>query len=349
MPAILLGAGVAWSEPREADEPWYGARESVRSRPLAVIDGEKSAEIDSWPMFEPELSIEESDHQVTTTWRDPWAPGSAQVETWMEPLAAVPPSERSREWTWQCLPDGLMYRAYLAGVKESRFSTAYLYSSKRGWIWDSTLGGQVGVVRFGTPDAVRPEGFQLDLEGAVFARLDVESKDDLESADFRVGFPLTWSQDEWSFKFGYYHFSSHLGDEFLLRHPSVRRINYVRDGLLLGASLQVTDDWRAYSEAGWAFKADGGAKPWEFQFGTEFTPPPPRPGRAAPYTAVHANLRQEVRFGGNINVVAGWQWRGETSDRLWRIGLQYFNGKSSQYAFFRRSEQLTGLGLWFDY
>ena len=46
---------------------------------------------------------------------------------------------------------------------------------------------------------------------------------------------------------------------------------------------------------------------------------------------------------------AGWQWRGRESDHLLRVGMQYFNGKSSQYSFFDEHEELIGLGLWYDY
>jgi len=255
----------------------------------------------------------------------------------------------SDELSWQVLPDGVLYKSYLAGLKESRFSTVFLYDDDRGWLWDSTLGGQVGIVRFGSSGSVRPQGWQLDMDGAVMPRLDVEHGDDLDSADFRFGTLLTWSSDPLAVRFGYCHISSHLGDEFLLRHSGYERLNYVRDGLLLGAALQLTQDVRVYSEAGWAFSYDGGAKPWEFQFGSEYTPAPRNMCRPAPYAAINGHLRQELGFGGYVNVVAGWQWWGQDSDRQFRFGLQYTNGKSSQYSFFNRFEQLTGIGLWMDY
>src|SRR5688572_2824331 len=52
----------------------------------------------------------------------------------------LPVSSRngSAEWTWQTLPDGVLYKAYRAGLKESRFSSVFLYDDTRGWIWDST-------------------------------------------------------------------------------------------------------------------------------------------------------------------------------------------------------------------
>jgi hypothetical protein len=271
------------------------------------------------------------------------------VEASMRQLLPVSAPSGSDEWSWQVLPDGVLYKMYVAGLKESRFSTVFLHDNNRGWIWDSTMGGQVGILRYGSQGSRRPQGWQLDMDGAVMARLDVENKDDLDSADFRFGTLLTWANDPLAVRFGYSHISSHLGDEFLLRHPDYDRLNYVRDGLLLGVALHVTEDVRVYSEAGWAFSYDGGAKPWEFQFGSEYTPAPRCMYRPAPFAAINGHLRQELGFGGNVNVVAGWQWWGQQSDRQFRFGLQYTNGKSSQYSFFNRFEQLTGIGLWMDY
>ena len=89
-------------------------------------------------------------------------------------------------------------------------------------------------------------------------------------------------------------------------------------------------------------------KPWEFQFGTEYSPLGPTGSRGAPFLAVNGHLRQEVDFGGTLIVQAGWQWRGRTG-HLMRRGLEYFNGQSEQYQFFHDHEQLVGIGVWYDY
>src|SRR5262245_45061012 len=49
-------------------------------------------------------------------------------------------------WEWQILPTSLIYKSYLAGVKESRMSTSHIYSKTDGWLWDATLGGRVGLL-----------------------------------------------------------------------------------------------------------------------------------------------------------------------------------------------------------
>jgi hypothetical protein len=150
-------------------------------------------------------------------------------------------------------------------------------------------------------------------------------------------------------KLAYYHLSSHLGDEFMLKHPDEPRINYSRDVIVLGLAAYLTEDVRVYAEAGYAVYYSGGAQPWEFQLGAEFSPAYPTMGHGAPFAAVNALLREEVDFGGTFTAQAGWQWRGHGSRHLFRAGVQYLVGKSPQLEFFDRDERQFGLALWYDY
>lgn len=259
-------------------------------------------------------------------------------------LVYAPPAARRR--VKQALPSGLLYKSYLAGEKESRFALQVLNETGRGNIWEVALGGRVGIYRNGTEGPINPEGFQLDMEGAVFPRLDQDSAQDVDAMDFRFGIPLTWREGPLAYKFGYYHLSSHLGDEYMVKHPGVERVNYVRDAILFGTAYDLTRDSRVYGEVAWAWHHSGGARPLEFQFGAEYSPA--RAGRSM-FAAANVHTRQNKSWDNSINIEAGWQWRGEESQHLFRVGGQYYNGKSMQYEFFDKSEQLVGIGMWFDY
>ncbi|MEX0703114.1 MAG: DUF1207 domain-containing protein [Planctomycetales bacterium] len=248
----------------------------------------------------------------------------------------------------QWLPAGLLYKSYLAGEKEPRLGTVWMHDPNLGWVWESTIGGRVGIFRDGTVGAFDPEGWQLDVEAAAMPRLDMEEQEDLDAVDFRFGLPITWRHGRVAYKVGYYHISSHLGDEFMVKHPGLDRRNYVRDSAIAGISYDLTCDARLYGEVAYALKGKGGAEPLEFQFGAEYSPARAIK-RGDPFLAANAHLREEFDFGGGINLMAGWQWRGETSNRLARVGLQYYNGKSLQYSFFDQDEQLLGFGVWVDY
>jgi len=300
-----------------------------------VLDGAPSVET----LHDPATLAATIDPQCAGQYPAGWTPG-----------AIVPPASFSpQEWSVHWLPDGLIYRSYLAGVKEPRFGAVFLHEQNRGWFFESTLGGRVGLVRYGDTRTVRPEGWQLDLEGAANPRLDLGSNWDLESADFRIGLPLTYGWGPLQFKLALYHTSSHAGDEFLLANPSFVRINYSRDAIVLGASAYPTEDWRVYGEGGFAFSSDGGSEPLEFQFGVDYSPMWSTRWGGAPFLAVNGHLREEVDFGGQVVAQAGWQWRGSFNEHLFRVGVQYFNGKSSQFEFFRRTDQYVGIGVWYDY
>ncbi|NQT14088.1 MAG: DUF1207 domain-containing protein [Planctomycetes bacterium] len=188
----------------------------------------------------------------------------------------------------------------------------------------------------------------MDIEGAAFPRLSLGDTRDLASVDFRFGVPLTLRRGRWETKFGYYHLSSHLGDEYMVAELTFNRINFCRDVIVFGAALRPSTNLRLYAETGWAFVTDGGSEPWEFQFGIDYSPLTPSRVFGAPFFAFNTRLREEVDFGGNITVQAGLQWRGETG-RLLRTGVHYFNGKSDQYQFFNEHEEQIGFGMWYDF
>jgi hypothetical protein len=253
-------------------------------------------------------------------------------------------------WRWQVLPDGLIYRSYQAGVREPRLSIVAFREQDGRNLWDGTLGGRVGLLRYGTCDELYPQGWQLDVEAAAIVRLTLDEIRDFETADYRVGVPLTYGIDNWQFKFAVYHLSSHLGDEFAIANPGSldERINYVRDALVAGASYYPHPALRLYSEAAYALNVDGGAEPWEFQFGTELSRPGPTGLHGTPFLAVNTHLREEHGFGGDVTAQAGWLWR-DMEGQVMRAGLHYYNGKSSQYQTFDDSEEQIGFGLWYDF
>jgi len=264
-------------------------------------------------------------------------------------VTAPPGATENRDWEWQKLPNGVIYSSYLARPKEPRMAAVFNHDTDLGWMLDLEAGARVGLLRYGTSGVPHPDGWELDIEGAAFPRLDLEHDEDLVSADFRVGVPLTFGAGPFQTKLEVYHLSSHLGDEFMLRFPDYPRINYSRNALVLGGSYYPCDDLRLYAEAEWAFYTDGGTKPWEFQFGLEYSPSwSIFRADSAPFVALNGQILQEVDYDGNLVVQVGWQWKGPSNHRF-RIGAQYFTGKSDQYQFYTRHEEKLGIGAWYDF
>jgi hypothetical protein len=250
-------------------------------------------------------------------------------------------------WTWQLLPKGLLYRAYLAGPKESRLAAVWVHDGEE-WLFDGTLGGHFGLLRYGTVGGRNAEGYQLGLEASAQLRMNWTRDLDMDATDYVFGIPLTHAEGPWEWRFGYFHLSSHTGDEYLVRNTTLIRENYVRDSLNLGLAYFVTDALRVYGEASFAFRDYAGAKPWHFQFGFDYSPVVFGPD-GAPFVAVNVSLREEIDYGGGVNFETGWQWQQPHSEQLFRIGLRYYNGQSTQYSFFREHQQLIGAGIWYDY
>ena len=107
--------------------------------------------------------------------------------------------------------------------------------------------------------------------------------------------------------------------------------------------------WRLYAEAGWAFHYDGGAEPWEFQFGVDVAQPGPTGTRGTPFFAVNGHLREEVDYGGNVVLQAGWLWRGNSTQTTADWASTTSTARSNQFEFFDQFEEQIGGGLWYDF
>jgi hypothetical protein len=293
-----------------------------------------------------------SDHRPDTSDRAETSDaGRMNLVDWQEDSGSAAPFQsgwRDPRYELQVMPAGLMYKAYLAGEKESRMSSVWMTSPGRnGVVWENTLGGHVGLLRYGTTDAINPEGWQFDLEGAAMPRVDMGHQDDLEACDFRAGFLSTWRFGDNAFKAGYYHLSSHLGDEFLIRNPGYDRLNYVRDSAVVGWTRHLNPDAQIYGEVAYAFNHEDGAEPLELQYGAQYSPMV-FGLRGAPFAAINGHTRQDFGYVTSVNVTAGWQWRG-MSNHTYRLGMQYYTGPALQWEFAGLKETLTGAGMWMDY
>jgi len=289
----------------------------------------------------------------------PYVPGGYGEEVSSAPFrGAVDDLWVSRPWSWHILPGNLIWTSYLAGPKEPRFATVWYDdtapdpfnpSVANGWLWDSTLGGRASILRYGTDTPLHPQGFEVQIEGAAFVRLDPAEDRDLRSSDFRFGIPLIYGVGRWQTKLAYYHLSAHLGDEAMVRYPDYSRVNYVRDAIVWGGSWYALDWLRLYGEVGWSFFNDGGSEPWEFQFGTELIQARPTGIHGAPFLAVNGMSRQELDWGGNVCVQTGWAWRGDRTEKLFRLGFEYLYGSDPQYEFPFANQNRAGIGMWYDF
>ena len=353
--ATLLLLGVLLPRPLRADSPRWADEQMLLRWPVALGANHPPEPETVLPPGRVSISdgSVQAGHSVATV--EAPDPGVAQIEH-SQPAAYAPaspwpanPNGCSVCEDWYILPAGILYPSYIAGEKEPRMGAAWLVEKDRGSVLEESIGGRMGLLRYGTPGAINPQGFQWDLEAAALLRQDPEFDLDVEAADFRIGSVLTWKRGPTATKFGYYHLSSHLGDEYVLRNPGFNRINYVRDALLLGVRQHLRPDLQIYGEVAYSFHTDGGAEPLELQFGMEYHGVDGTNRTSAPFAAINGHLREEFDFGGSVNIIAGWEWRGRYSNRRFRLGGQYYNGKEIQWSFFNESVSFAGVGVWYDF
>ncbi len=94
------------------------------------------------------------------------------------------------------MPPGLIWHSYLASPKEPRISGVLSSDVGVDTKLDGTLGGRVGLLRYGNSASFRPQGWQLDVEAAAFIREDLTQSSDVDGYDFRIGFPITYGWDQ---------------------------------------------------------------------------------------------------------------------------------------------------------
>jgi hypothetical protein len=129
----------------------------------------------------------------------------------------IPPDESTG---FVPLLEGDVFCPLLADPKTAHSFVSKVYGSSTSALGTDLgsvgIGDRFGLVRWGGPAA--GEGFQISLEGSVFAQFDLNTPSyDLINADYLVGVPLTYRWKDLSARVRLYHQSSHLGDEFVLR------------------------------------------------------------------------------------------------------------------------------------
>lgn len=94
---------------------------------------------------------------------------------------------------------------------------------------------------------------------------------ELVNTDFYVGIPITFAYGPWSFRLRGYHISSHLGDEYMVDHPHVKRLNPSVEAIDIFASYQATEAIRLYVGPGAYVHSDPTFKwkPFYIEYGTE--------------------------------------------------------------------------------
>lgn len=258
----------------------------------------------------------------------------------------VPLRAEERPWL---LPGEPLHRPYLADPRRTTFSiTQQNYADAS---IDETgdqrtgiqMGSRFGIFTWGDGE------WGIDGEVGFLGQFDQDRSTDNVGWDGIYGFDVVWRPaDRFGLRFGLGHDSAHVGDE-LIEETGRTRIDYTREELRLGASLDLSPVWRSYAEFGWAFKLrnPGLMEKGRLQLGLEYDSAPSQRDTFEPFLAMDVSSFQEDDWEPNLGLQLGWVRRSSGGGVL-RTGLEVVSGRSPMGEFFQDRETYLALGIWVD-
>jgi hypothetical protein len=257
-------------------------------------------------------------------------------------------------WELTLVPGNELYPVYIADPQRTTFALQRMYFSESDIIDTGTprfglkLGGRLGLLRIhpeGNPD----RGFQVNLEVGFNGQFDHENSQD--NVGWDGIYSLIFYYKPWertAFRFGAHHTSSHRGDEYIERTGRLR-IGYTREELLIGVSRRIGERWHLYGEAGSAH--DIGERPLQdrgrLQAGLQYeTEPIIWKNRLGWYAAIDLSAYEERDWETNVALQSGLVLK--THGHAWRVGVEYYNGRSWIGEFFQDDESYVSFGIWLD-
>lgn len=137
------------------------------------------------------------------------------------------------------------------------------------------LGDDFGVYRW--IDLFWNGDLQVGIESGIWSVFNMDPHPnfqggtELVNTDFYFGIPITYARGPWSFRLRGYHISGHLGDEYMVNHPNVVRVNPSIEAVDFFASYQLSQAIRLYVGPGVYVHSDPTYKwqPMYIEYGTE--------------------------------------------------------------------------------
>ncbi len=174
---------------------------------------------------------------------------------------------------------------------------------------------------------------------------------DQVNADYLLGLTLAYRKESFSGMFRLFHFSSHIGDEYLL-HNDVERENYSFEAFGLTLSKDV-DRWvRLYGGGEFRFsRSPKELKPFVLQYGIELECPRTfMKNILRPVAATNISHRQDNDWSGEISLQAGVRIENEMLiNHKVRFMLAYYNGHSPNGQFYKKSVEYFSLGIYYNF
>lgn len=267
---------------------------------------------------------------------------------------AAAANDKKQNSTFVFLPSEHLFQPYLADPMRPSTGAQLAYVSES-TVFDTSssrfilkLGGLIEIAQLSPADNLR-RGWQFGIEAGFNGQFDRGQSQDNIGWDGLYGLVISYRRNnQWAFRTGLHHVSSHVGDEFAERNGR-QRINYTREEIFGAAAWSFWPQWRTYAEVGWAYDLLGEdlQEEWRVQAGLEYERDKPVWGRNwRLYAATNLTAYQESDWNPDTAIQFGIHYR--KSGRLLRIGLEFYDGRTLLGEFFQDSDRWISLGTWYD-
>jgi hypothetical protein len=252
---------------------------------------------------------------------------------------------------FEMFPESKLFEPLISDPRWPRFaltSTWYLDDPELSHVADVSFGVTLPLLRVSTETV---GDFEFGIQGGVFSVFDFDSDSfDLVNSDFIGGLFGSYRLENASAMLRFYHQSSHLGDEFLLRNR-VDRVNLSFEVLDLLLSYDFWTWLRIYAGGGVIVHREPSIDRGLLEAGTELQSPEALlNGWLRPFTALDLQFREESDW--NTDLSLTWGLRLE-HPRLRRTPIalvgEYYWGRSPNGQFYTRRIETIGLGIQIDF
>lgn len=259
------------------------------------------------------------------------------------------PDTVSDNATVENMPKDQLFPTYIADVNASNTSLNIQSVTKKGIPHTSELrletkiGTSVPLIRINTNNE-RNSAYEVTLGGAMVQHSDILEAWDIYGWDGVVETAISYKySDEWVYKFGYKHISSHLGDEYVIGNDA-DRTGYTRDDGILAVKYSPNKSASYYVELAYRYNENDAypdAGPLGTQFGFEFF-------KKNYYWATDFKSTDESDWNVSFNTEVGKQYFVKSKNYNARIGISYYAGPAELREFYRYNEQRIAAGIWID-
>ncbi len=263
--------------------------------------------------------------------------------------------------TSEAFPSDDVFRPLIADPKQPQFFAMWQHSRPRDGGSSFNLGSVAIGENFGFYTKRQGcDGWQVGLLTGIFSQFNLDQKNaELINTDFNVGLPLSWRTGNWSARLRYYHQSSHLGDEFLVRNVGFQRFTVSFEEV--DAILSYDYKWlRLYGGGAYlVHREPATVDRTRLQWGFEARAPAMRTSLLVPFLdrliitpVLSADFKsaEEHSWIIDTNVLGGFEWSRTGSRRRFRIMATYFHGYNPYGQFFINQKiESIGLGAYFTF